>query len=70
MCFIYPNLCKELEEVAITIPSLAEKLKISENCLYSKLSGNKNWTLTEAICICELLNNNDVEFLFLQLDNN
>jgi hypothetical protein len=70
MSFVYPNLCKELDYAGITTSCLAEKLNISEYALRSKLSGNTEWTLTEAINICKILKNTDVHFLFLQLDNN
>ena len=70
MGFVYPNLCRELDEMGISVEVLAEKLNIPEESLCSKLSGNTPWRLGEVIHICKLVKKPDAKFLFLQLDNN
>ena len=70
MGFIYPNLCRELDKMGITVDVLAEKLNIPEDSVWSKLCGDSSWTLAEIVRVCQILKNPDVKFLFLQLDSN
>lgn len=70
MAYIYPNLCLELYEAEVSVPCLAEKLHLPVESVKSKLRGESPWLLVEAIKICRFLNTDNIDFLFLQLDNN
>lgn len=67
---IYPNLGQELDKIGITVAHLATALNIPKESVSSKLRGDSPWLLSEVITICRLLNNSDVNFLFLRLDSN
>ena len=67
---IYPNLVQELDKIGITVAHLATALNIPKESVSSKLRGEIPWLLSDALNICRLLNNSDVNFLFLRLDNN
>lgn len=67
---IYPNLSQELDKIGLSVAQLATALNIPNESVLSKLRGDSPWFLSEALNVCRLLNNSDVRFLFLRLDNN
>ena len=69
MDYIYPNLCQELNKARVSEACLARFLDTSEESIRNKLSGSESWLLSEAVNICRLLNNPNIRFLFLQLNN-
>lgn len=64
---VYPNLLKKLKEDGITTPFLAKNLNLTESSVSDKLMGLCDWKLHEAISVCCLLNEPNIELLFVQL---
>ena len=67
---IYPNLSQELDKIGMSVANLSTALNIPNEVISSKLRGEIPWLLSEALGVCRLLNNSDINFLFFQLDNN
>ena len=70
MASLFPNLDHALSVSGITPDVLASELNISKRSLDSKLNGESPWLLSDAVTICRMLHNNDVDFLFLRLESN
>lgn len=54
------KLKEEIKKAGYTQVRLAEELEITQNSLSSKITGKSEFTLSEAIKICECLNITDI----------
>lgn len=66
MTMLYPNLQKAMSDRGVTIPELARLIAKSEEIVYLKLQGIREWTLLEAVAICRYLQYPDLKTLFLR----
>lgn len=67
---VYPNLMKAMDECGVSITDLAELTGESVGAVSLKTQGIVEWTLTEALLLCNRFNYTDIKKLFLRLDYN
>lgn len=65
---LYPNLASELQAHNLTNAIFAKMIGMAKTTLYRRLCGETEWKLHEVVTICGILDNNDVQHLFLRLD--
>lgn len=65
---VYPNLEKAMIDKGISLAELGELIGLSLGAMSLKTQGVAEWTLTEAIVLCNRLNYSDITKLFLRLD--
>ena len=63
---LYPILQAVMETKGVSIGTLAEIIGRSESIVQLKLSGVREWSLSEAVKICRYLQYHDIEQLFLR----
>ena len=67
---LYPNLASELQAQNFTYAKFARQIGMPKTTMYRRMNGETEWKLHEVVTICGALNNYDVHYLFLRLDNN
>lgn len=67
MSSVYPNLEKEIQDRHMSYSRLAKMIGLSKYAMYRRISGQTDFKVTEAVLICQILNNLDAEQLFLRL---
>ena len=70
MNIVYPNLNRQLCDKGVTLDELSNVTGIDLVLLQKKMRGLLPWKLPEVVKICVYLKRSDVNFLFVQLDNN
>lgn len=63
---LFPNLLAVMEKNGITVENLAKAIGHSEDIVQLKMSGVLDWTLVEALTICQYLHFTDLKLLFLR----
>jgi hypothetical protein len=63
---VYPNLHQAMLDRGVTVNQIAEAISQSEEIVYLKLLGVREWNLLEAVTICRLLQYPDLKQLFLR----
>ena len=62
----YPNLQKAMREQRVTVLDLSRLVGVSEEIIYLKLQGIREWSILEATAICRYLQYPDLKTLFLR----
>ena len=62
----YPNLQKAMRERKVTVGDLSRVTGVSEEIIYLKLQGIREWSILEATAICRYLQYPDLKTLFLR----
>lgn len=57
---IYPNLTKRMNHVGVSVKDLSGCLNTSNDIVLMKLSGQVEWTWSDIVRICALLNCSDI----------
>lgn len=63
---LFPNLQAAMTQRGASIKNLADAIGVSEDVVNLKMSGVRDWTLTEALAICRYLHYPDFRSLFLR----
>lgn len=63
---LFPNLVAAMEQRGVSNKNLADAIGLSEDTVMFKMQGIMDWTLTEALALCNYLNYTDLRFLFLR----
>lgn len=64
---VYPNLEKEIQKRHLSYARLAKMIGLSKYAMYRRISGQTDFKITEAVCICQILGDLDADQLFLRL---
>jgi DNA-binding Xre family transcriptional regulator len=63
---LFPNLVAAMEQRGVSNKNLAEAIGLSEDVVSFKMQGVVDWTLVEALTICQFLRFTDLKLLFLR----
>ena len=63
---LFPNLHTAMEKRGVTTANLAKAIGRSEVIVQLKMKGVLDWTLVEALTICQYLHCTDLKLLFLR----
>ena len=61
---IYPNLDKQMADHNIDYTQLAREIGLGNLAMYRRLKGIVNWSLPEALAVCQFFDNANATELF------